>query len=300
MKIIVTGSLGNIGKPLTQELIKNGHSVTVVSSNAARKDAIESLGAKAAIGELQDTAFISKTFEGADVVYTMATNSASTFFDQDVDIIDYMVQIAKNYKQAIEKNNIKKVVHLSSIGAHTDKANGILRFHYEVEKVMNELPEDVSIKIMRPTGFYTNILRSIPTIKNQGAIISNYGGDQKEPWVSPKDIATAIAEEIELPFNGTSIRYLASDEASPNEIAAIIGKAIGMENLKWTKISDEQMLNIMLSAGMNKQISEGFVAMQAAQGSGVLYEDFYKNKPEFGKTKLDDFAKDFATVYNAQ
>ncbi len=33
MNIVLTGSLGNIGKPLTQELVQKRHSVTVISSN---------------------------------------------------------------------------------------------------------------------------------------------------------------------------------------------------------------------------------------------------------------------------
>jgi hypothetical protein len=33
MKIILTGSLGNIWKPLTQQLVQKGHQVTVISSN---------------------------------------------------------------------------------------------------------------------------------------------------------------------------------------------------------------------------------------------------------------------------
>lgn len=32
MKIVITGSLGNIGKSLTPILVQNGHSVTVISS----------------------------------------------------------------------------------------------------------------------------------------------------------------------------------------------------------------------------------------------------------------------------
>jgi uncharacterized protein YbjT (DUF2867 family) len=34
MKIIVTGSTGNISKPLAQTLVAAGHNVTVISSNA--------------------------------------------------------------------------------------------------------------------------------------------------------------------------------------------------------------------------------------------------------------------------
>jgi len=34
MNIVLTGSLGNISKPLAQDLIAKGHSVTVISSKA--------------------------------------------------------------------------------------------------------------------------------------------------------------------------------------------------------------------------------------------------------------------------
>jgi 3-hydroxyisobutyrate dehydrogenase-like beta-hydroxyacid dehydrogenase len=50
MKITLTESLGNIGKPLTRDLVSKGHSVTVISSNPEKKKEIEASGAKAAIG----------------------------------------------------------------------------------------------------------------------------------------------------------------------------------------------------------------------------------------------------------
>lgn len=57
MNITLTGSLGNIGKPLTQRLIKEGHTVTVISSNIERRKQIEALNAIPAIGNLQDVSF---------------------------------------------------------------------------------------------------------------------------------------------------------------------------------------------------------------------------------------------------
>lgn len=298
MNIVLTGSLGNIGKLLTYELVKKGHSVTVITSKAERQAAIEALGAKAAIGTMRDVDFLSATFKGADIIYTMETLDHSRFFDANINFLADIEQIGNNYKQAIEKSNIKKVVHLSSVGAHTDKGNGSIIMHYNVEKIMNQLPNDVSIKFMRPTGFFTNIFRSLQSIKTKGAIITNYGGDTKEPWVSPMDIATVIAEEMEKPFEGRTVRYIASDEVSPNEIAKVLGEAIGSPDLKWLTIPDEQLLNGMLVLGMNPQIANGFVEMQAAQGNGTLYEDFYRHKPILGKVKLTDFAKEFALVYN--
>ncbi len=299
MNIVLTGSLGNIGKPLAQELVQKGHSVTVISSKTERKKDIEALGAKAAIGTIQDVDFLSKTFKNADIVYLMeAWEGIGNMFDKDMDFVAAFNKIGNIYKQAVEQAGVKRIVHLSSIGAHTDKVNGSLLVHYNVENILKQLPEDVSIKFMRPVGFYTNLFRFMQSIKTQGVIVQSYGGDQKEPWVSPLDIAAAIAEEMEKPFEGRTIQYIASDEVSPNEVAKIIGGAIGKPDLKWLVIPDEQLLKGMLATGMNEWIANGFVEMQASQGNGVLYEDYYRNRPTLGKVKLADFAKDFALVYN--
>lgn len=300
MKIIVTGSLGNISKPLTEKLLKAGHDVTVISSKADKKDAIEAIGATAAIGSMGDVAFLTSTFNGADAVYCMESLAPGAFFDPNMDIVAAVTQIGRNYKDAIAASGVKKVIHLSSIGAHTDQGNGMLKFHYYVEQTLNELPDDVSIKFMRPVGFYYNMLSWIPTIKQTGKIFSNYGGDVKDPWVSPKDIAEVIAEEFDKPFNGRPVRYIASDEVSPNEIAETLGAAIGKPDLQWQEISDEQLLQSLVGAGMNPQSAKGFVEMNASRQNGVLYADYNQHRPQLGKVKLGDYAKEFAAIYHQQ
>lgn len=299
MNIVLTGSLGNIGKPLTQHLVTNNHSVTVITSNPKRKKEIEALGANAVVGSIFDSGFLTKTFLNADIVYLMETmEMAGDMFDSSVDFIGTISKIGENYKQAIEAAGVKQVVHLSSIGANMENGNGILRFHYNVEQMLRQLPEEVAIKFIRPVGFYLNMFSFVNSIKNKGAIISNYGGDKKEPWVSPLDIAAVIADEMEQPFSGKTVRYVASDEVSPNEIAHVFGQAIGKPDLQWKVISDEQLLNGWLAIGFNTQVAKGFVEMQASQGNGLLYEDYYRNKPALGKVKLVDFAREFAVVFN--
>jgi uncharacterized protein YbjT (DUF2867 family) len=299
MKITLTGSLGHISKPLAKELLQSGHTVTVISSKAERQREIEALGANAAIGTMEDADFLTQAFTGTDIVYVMETLGEGFFFNQSLDYMTAITNIGNNYKRAIKESGVKNVIHLSSIGAHTDKGNGMLAFHHRVENILNQLPGDVSIKTMRPVGFYYNMFAFMPSIKTQGIIVSNYGGDEKEPWVAPSDIAGVIAEEIEKPFNGRTIRYIASDEISPNQVASILGEAIGKPDLKWVIVSDEQLLNGMIAAGMNPQIAKGLMEMNASRRGGVLYEDYHKNRPQLSKTKLKDFAKDFATVYKS-
>ena len=62
MKYVVTGSLGHISKPLTESLVKAGHQVTVVTSKQENAAKIEALGAHAAVGSVEDVAFLTNTF----------------------------------------------------------------------------------------------------------------------------------------------------------------------------------------------------------------------------------------------
>lgn len=296
MKIILTGSLGHISKPLAIDLISKGHSVTIISSKAERQKEIETIGAKAAIGSIENVDFLTATFEGADIVYLM--EPPFNYFDNSFDTQDYWLGIANCYKQAVMKSGVTKVIHLSSIGAHTDKGVGILATHHLVENVLKQLPNTVSIKTMRPVGFYYNMFAFIPAIKNAGAIIQNYGGDEKEPWVSPLDIAAVIAEEIEKPFEGRTIRYIASDEVSPNEVAKNLGEAINKPDLKWNVIADELFLNNLINVGFNPQAAKGLTEMNIGRRNN-LYDDYKQNKTILGKIKLSDFAKEFAAFYNS-
>jgi uncharacterized protein YbjT (DUF2867 family) len=295
MKLVITGSLGNISKPLAEQLVQQGHTVTVISSNPDKAGAIKALGAIPAIGSVEDPAFLAATFKGADAVYLM--EPPGNFFDKNFDIHEHVERLARNFVQAINQSGVKRIVHLSSIGAHTGKGNGLLAFHYNVEQILNQLPADVAISTMRPVGFYYNLLSFIPAIKGRGAIVSNYDGDEKEPWVAPADIAAAIAEQITQPFEGRTVHYVASEELSPNEVATILGKAIGQPDLRWMAIPDEQLLNGMIAAGMNPVAARGLVEMNAARRGGKLYEDYFRHRPALGKTKMTEFAKDFAAAY---
>jgi uncharacterized protein YbjT (DUF2867 family) len=295
MKLVITGSLGHISKPLAEQLVQEGHTVTVISSNPDKMQAIKALGATPAIGSLEDPAFLAAAFRGADAVYLM--EPPGNFFDPNFDVHEHVERLAHNFAQAVQQSGVRRVVHLSSIGAHTDKGNGLLAFHYNVEQILNKLPADVAIAFMRPVGFYYNLLSFVPVIKSQGAIVTNYGGDDKEPWVAPVDIATAIKKVITEPFEGRTIHYVASEELSPNEVAAILGKAIGQPDLKWIAIPDEQLLNGMLAAGMNQIAARGLVEMNAGRRGGGLYEDYVRHRPLLGKTKMTEFAKEFAKAY---
>lgn len=293
MKIIITGSLGHISKPLVQELVQKGYAVTVVSSNPDKKTAIEALGATAAIGSVEDAEFLAITFTGADAVYTMVP--PTSYFNPDLDLFAYCRSIGNSYAQAIQQSGVKRVIHLSSIGAHLEQGSGLILAHRAIEQIFDRL-KDVTLTYMRPTSFFYNLYGFIQGIKYNGVIAANYGME-KVVWVSPLDIAAAVAEELEAP-TGQKVRYVASEELTGNQVASILGAAIDMSDLKWLLTTDEEFQAQLLAIGMNPQIAAGLTEMQSAMDKGIFFADYYLNRPvELSKTKLTEFAKDFAVAF---
>jgi uncharacterized protein YbjT (DUF2867 family) len=297
MKYAITGSLGHISKPIAIALVNAGHEVTVITSKADRIKEIESLGAKAAVGSVEDVPFLVNAFSGADAVYTMVPPV------HDVqDWKGFIGRIGENYAEAIKANIIKHVVNLSSIGAHMAEGCGPVSGLHRVEVTFNEL-KDVNIKHLRPAYFYYNLLNNINMIKNMGIIGSNFNiSDKKFPIVAPANIAdVAIKRLLELDFTGHSIEYIASDEVGTDEIAATLGKAINKPDLKWVTFTDEQALQGGIQAGLPEELVKNYTEMGHAIHTGNMFEDYWYHRPAaLGKVKLTDFAKTFAAEYNSE
>lgn len=291
MNITITGSLGNISKPLAQRLVQAGHEVKIITSSANKRSEIEALGATAAIGSVEDVAFLTSAFSGADAIYTMTPNNFGA-----TDQRAYMATVGKSYAEAIKNANIKNVVNLSSIGADLPSGTGPIKGLHDVENLLNTL-EGVNIKHLRAAYFYTNFYNDVPLIKNLGFTGSNFSADTLMILVHPKDIASEIAAQIETGFEGKSIRYVYSEEQTSSAVAATLGNAINKPDLAWVQFSNKQLLDGMLQAGLPEAVAKNYVEMGEALGAGLLSADFNLHKPEAGKTKLGEFAKEFATAF---
>jgi nucleoside-diphosphate-sugar epimerase len=214
-----------------------------------------------------------------------------------VDPVLYCRQVGNNYAQAIRQSGVKRAIHLSSHGAELDKGTGFILCAHHVERILEELP-DLSITHMRPTSFYNNLYGFIPMINKLGFIAANYGGQDKIVFVSPKDIADAIVEEIEAPPVSRKIRYVASDERTADETISILGAAIGRPELQWKIITNQQMQQTLEENGLSPVLASYMVELYACFHSGELTKDYFLNRPkQLGKIKLTDFAKEFATAY---
>jgi uncharacterized protein YbjT (DUF2867 family) len=295
MKYVLTGSTGNITKPLASSLIAAGHEVIIISSTDSRKGEIEKLGAKAVIGSVLDSAFLAKAFTGADAVYLMIPPIFTV-----TDWLGFQKEVAENFVTAVNQSGIKNIVQLSSIGAHMGKDAGPIDGLAYLEERLDSI-DGINVLKLRPSYFYTNFFTMADMIKHAGILGSNMGnGNQQLVLTHPNDIADAAAKHLlALDFKGQSIEYVSSDICTFSDIAKAIGTAIAKPELPWIAFSDEDTLQGMLQSGLPEVFAKGYVQMGKSIREGLIQEEYFnRNEHPQGKVKLEDFAKEFAQVYN--
>jgi uncharacterized protein YbjT (DUF2867 family) len=297
MKFVVTGSAGNVSKPLTELLLQAGHHVNVVTRKAENIAELVKQGATAAVGNMEDVAFLTKIFTGADGVYLMLP----PMWDS-VDQKQQSIQYAENFKMAIQSTGVKNVVFLSSYGAHRHTDAGPISGMGLAEDVLNTLGADVNVLSLRTGYFYSNLLLSIDLIKKAGHMGNMFDIPQGTfTVVDPEDIARTAATALATQnFKGHSYVYVVSDLTGTDEIASLIGKEIGIPDLKWEKFKHEDFRQVLLGYGFAKGAANDYVEMFDTLDKGLLFEHFFEIKAAFGGTSIEAFAKRFAAIYKAR
>ncbi|WP_212004787.1 NAD(P)H-binding protein [Chitinophaga sp. HK235] len=296
MRYTITGSLGNISKLLVTKLVREGHHVTLISSDPQKAPAIKDIGAVPAIGDIQQIDFLTDAFRDADAVYTMVPIQ----FDH-TDWRASIRQTGQIYAQAIRQAGIKRVVNLSSIGAHSPDGCGPVSGLYDVEQALDQL-EGIQLTHLRPANFYINFFAEIAQIRHQGVIGRNYPASTPVVMVDIPAIADAAAAALTTTAqHQRSIQYIVSDIRTAGESATVLGQAIGRPGLPWVEYPDNEYFDMLVANGLPAHIAANYIELGAAIRTGKLFEDFYQ-QPDIPKTgsRLEAFAQVFAAAYHAE
>jgi uncharacterized protein YbjT (DUF2867 family) len=251
------------------------------------------MGASAAIGSLSDAVFLSNAFVGADAVFMMTPPAAGV-----TGIIENTVSIGRSLAAAIRSARVPRVVMLSSMGADQPAGNGPIGALYHIEKLYADI-DDTAFVFLRAGSFYLNFLQAIPMIKNMGIMGANFPAGINFPLVHPEDIAAAAGKLLQSSFSGKEVHYIVSDIRTPKEIVRVLGAAVGKPELPWVEFTDEHSIQGMKQAGVPDELANLLTEMNAGYRSGRLFRDFEaQGSPVEGNVKLEDFAKEFAGVFN--
>jgi uncharacterized protein YbjT (DUF2867 family) len=292
---VITAATGNIGKALATALLADGKKVRVIGRSADKLKELTDKGAEAMVGDVNDAGFVNKAFAGGTAVFCLIPPS----YHSD-DFRKEQQRIAHNYADAVKANNIKYAMLLSSIGAHLRNGAGVVDGLGDMEEAFLAL-KDVNVLNLRPSYFMENVFGQIQTIKMMGVMASPVKADITFPMVATKDIsAMAYKFMKDLSFKGNTIQYvLGSRDVSYNEVASVIGNAIGKPDLKYVQVSFEDAKNAMVMSGfVSANVAELFNGLAEGMNNGTARNAHHRDAGNTTPTTLEEFAQGFAFAYN--
>lgn len=283
------GSLGHINQIVVPQLIAQGHTVTVITSCPKRVAAIEALGATAAVGQMQDQAFLTKQFQGQDVVYLMISVAALA----GGDMLAGTKALGHIYYEALKAAQVPNVVDLSSIGADAGPEAGSLYAYHFIETELRQLP-NTNIAFVRPVGFYSNLYSHLTTIQKERRIYTNLAPNIQQGYVAPADIAAVILPLLAQTPAGVSVHYAISDQFTITEFVAELQQTPELAALKISLISDDQYAAGLKANHVPAELVASFLQTTAYQRHPErVYADLKRRQTTYGQVKLADFAKTY-------
>ena len=224
--ILVVGASGTVGTELVQLLKQKGQRVRTTTSKPVQAGESEKVQVDLATGKGLEAAF-----EGVDKAFFL---SPPGFADQ-YKILSPLIQLAK-------KNNLKKVVLMTAMGANAVETSPFRRAEIELEK------SGLSYNIIRPNWFFQNFNTFwIQGILEQGKILVP-GGKAKVSFIDSSDISAVAAELLTQDFAQRDFDLTGPIAVDHNQVASEISK-VSSRTVSYQDIAPEQLKSSLVKAG---------------------------------------------------
>jgi uncharacterized protein YbjT (DUF2867 family) len=263
---VITGATGNTGSIVAETLLANGGKVRVVGRDAKRLERFTQKGGDAFVADVTDAGAVAKAFSGAKAAYAMVPPSISS-----PDVRAYQERVNDALLSAIEKTGVKHVVVLSSVGADKPEKTGpVVGLHNLEEKLKGVA--GLNALYLRAGYFMENILPQVGVIQVLGSVAGPLRSDLPLPMIATRDIGTVAAEALlKLDFEGKRPRELhGARDVTYEEVAKIIGAAIGKPSLAYKQLPAEQLKPALTKMGMSSNMADLLLEMTDALNSGHM------------------------------
>ncbi|HYW11162.1 MAG TPA: NAD(P)H-binding protein [Longimicrobium sp.] len=291
---VITGATGNTGGRIAGALLDAGQPVRVVGRSAGRLQALVDRGAQAAVGDLHDGEFVAGAFAGATAVYAMIPPN----FGAD-DFRAYQNGVADALVEGVRRGGVRRVVTLSSVGAHLPEGAGVVQGIHDMEQKFDAL-SGVDVLHLRATYFMENLFMQIGSVKQMGAFGGALRADLRFPIVHTSDIADVAARRmLDGGWTGTQAEYvLGAEDVDSRQAAKVLGSAIGRPELDYVEIPYADFQQVLAGAGASPDVARLYVEFMRGMNDGRILEQARRTPANTTPTRLADFAPVFAGAFS--
>jgi len=271
--------------------------VRVIGRSGERLAKLSSLGAEPFVADLADKASLSRAFAGAKAAYLMIPPDLGS-----LDFRAYQDQLTDAMVSAVEQNEVKYVVALSSIGADkAEKTGPIIGLHI-LEEALKRV-SGLNTLSLRAGYFMGNTLPQVSVIQHMGVTAGPLRPDLKVPMIATRDIGASAADALlRLDFKGFQTRELLEQrDLNYLEVTSLIGNAIGKSDLKYNQIPYEQFGGALQQIGASQSIAKLFMEMTEALNEGHVRALEPRSARNSTPTSFEQFAaEEFVPAYQGK
>lgn len=262
MSIVINTPTGNIGSRVVEQLLAAGENVTVIHRNPEKVRHLAERGVRVVAGSLEDRGALDQALDGAEELFWLTPPPLQP------DFLTWAVDAARQAATAARAHGIRRVVVLSSTGAHNGPNPDPVGILLAVEDAFRA--EIANVTVLRAGYFMENLLHSVGTLA-QGALHHVFPRDMKYPVVSTRDIGDRAAEVL-LDRTWTGHRLFGVHgpaDLSHDEMVAILTEELG-HPVRYEEVTDEQLRQGMLESGMPPFLADLYTELYRRGREGYL------------------------------
>jgi uncharacterized protein YbjT (DUF2867 family) len=218
----IEGITGNVGGAAARSLLGRGEGVRAVVRDPAKGGPWASRGADVAVADLADATALASAFEGVTAAFVLNPPAY-----QDPDLIARAGELASAIRTAAREAGLRRLVVLSSIGAHIATGTGNVATNRIFEEELADAAP--SVVFIRPAYFMQNWAWVAEAASNAGILPSFLApADRAIPMVSTADVGQAVADELRGNSPGRSDVEIEGPAAvSPDDVVSAFSRALG-------------------------------------------------------------------------
>ena len=289
----IMGATGHTGGKIARRLLAAGARVRAIGRNPDKLAALAHAGAETRAGDSRDPAFLAEAFRGADGVYTLLATDR-----QAPDYAARQHEEGEAIASALRTSGVRRVVALSSLGAELPEGTGVIAGLHAQEERLQTIP-GLDLLLLRPVSFFENFYDALGMIRQAGVLADTVAPELPTPMVAAEDIAEAAAQALlARDWHGVAVRELLGErDLSHAEVARLIGEAIGQPELRYVQLSEAEMREALIGAGLSPSFVALYLEMTRAFNEGRIGSQGRRSPANTTATRFEDFVPELAEAW---
>ncbi|MDR0414443.1 MAG: NAD(P)H-binding protein [Prevotellaceae bacterium] len=284
--VVVLGAGGQVGSMIVQNLTEKNVIPKAVIRNKSKEDKLRKSGAEVCICDLFDATALEKAISDATSLFVLTPENP---FSQNP-LLD-TEKILTNIYNAVKTSSIKKIVGLSSGGAHLKAGSGNLLMSRMLEDTFVDL--NIRQTFIRPAYYYSNWIGYLDMVKENGILPTFYPPNFQIQMVAPADVAQYIADVLCSENNCEGIyEVIGSQPYSSNDIANAFGNLLN-KDVAVSEITPDLWGKTLQSIGFSPMATQLMIEMTDCVIKGKTASDLDENNLVRMGTTFDEYLRDY-------